>query len=105
MLFHCCSSFFIHCRYLEKLEGKSKRKKPAKSLKVETISSEHEDEEDDASPSMEEYFKNAREKLEQLMRGMEDGEFYEDLQDLKLSSEDESFDDEEEESGDEKEES
>lgn len=64
---------------------------------MDSVSSEHEDEEDEASPSMEEYFRNAREKLEELMRGMEDGEFYEDLQDLKIGSEDESFSDEEEE--------
>lgn len=93
-------------RYLEKLEGKSKRqKKPAKSSEVGSVSSDQEDEEDEASPSMEEYFRNAREKLEELMRGMEDGEFYEDMQDLKISSEDESYDDEEEEYNNEKEES
>ncbi|MPC21874.1 uncharacterized protein E2C01_014878 [Portunus trituberculatus] len=92
-------------RYLEKLEGKTKRrKKPNKSSEVESVTSEHENEEDEVAVSMDEYFKNARQKLEELMKEMEDDEFYEDLQDLNLNSEDESYDEEEEDS-DEKEDS
>ncbi|XP_063879567.1 uncharacterized protein LOC135110874 isoform X2 [Scylla paramamosain] len=83
-------------RYLEKLEGKTKRrKKPIKSSEVESVTSEHENEEDEVAVSMDEYFKNARQKLEELMKEMEDDEFYEDLQDLDLNSEDESHDEEE----------
>ena len=85
------------------MDGKNK-KKSAKSPVMESVSSEPEKEEDEASPSMEEYFKNAKQKLEQLMKGMEDDEFYEDLQDLEINSEDES-DNEDEEYSDEKDES
>lgn len=86
-------------RYLEKLEGKTKRrKKPAKNSEMESVTSEHEDEEPEVAVSMDEYFKNARQKLEELMKEMEDDEFYEDLQDLDLNSDDESCDEEEEDS-------
>lgn len=84
---------------MEKLEGKTKRrKKPGKNSEVESVTSEHENEEPEVGVSMDEYFKNARQKLEELMKEMEDDEFYEDLQDLDLNSDDESCDEEEEDS-------
>ncbi|KAG0719130.1 hypothetical protein GWK47_007375 [Chionoecetes opilio] len=84
-------------RFIEKLEGKVKpRKKPGNTCDDGVVRSEEkEDKEDEAPLNMDEYFRNARQKLEQLMKGMEDDDIDEEFQDLKLSSDDELEDDEE----------
>ena len=93
-IFH--SSF----RYIAKLNGKKKKKRRSSaSVSSETEKGGEETEgkdkaiekEDDEVPlSLDEYFKNAREKLEELQRKMED-DMFDDFDDLDIcgSSEDE----------------
>lgn len=91
-------------RYLEKLEGnhKKKKKQPNTGSEGEVCvwreGEEGKAEEEEDTMNMDEYFRNAREKLEELMKGIDD-EFYEHLEDLNLSSDD-GCDDEEDDSDD-----
>lgn len=91
-------------RYLEKLEGnhKKKKKQPNTGSEGEACvwreGEEGKAEEEEDTMNMDEYFRNARQKLEELMKGIDD-EFYEHLEDLNLSSDD-GCDDEEDDSDD-----
>ncbi|XP_042881068.1 uncharacterized protein C9orf85 homolog [Penaeus japonicus] len=79
-------------RYMDKLNGKTKKKKKQvqeedekKDEDSETPSSRDDNKE---KISMEEYFKNAREKIEMLKAAMEDNDFLSDFDDLDIDDDD-----------------
>ncbi|XP_064081639.1 uncharacterized protein C9orf85 homolog isoform X3 [Macrobrachium nipponense] len=88
-------------RYMDKLSGKKKKKKPTMTESSEEgkegdsleSADQKEDENEEVPVSLEEYFRNAREKLEELQKKMEE-DIFDDFDDLDIcgSSEDE-FDD------------
>ncbi|XP_045597637.1 uncharacterized protein C9orf85 homolog [Procambarus clarkii] len=82
-------------RYINKLQGKNKKKKkldqPADVSgkgEVNEESGEEEGENDEPTHiSLEEYFHNARQKLEELKKGMlDDNDIFEDIEDLSIDS-------------------
>ncbi|KAG7164904.1 hypothetical protein Hamer_G017311 [Homarus americanus] len=90
-------------RYIDKLEGKKKKKKNAKqqdtgSLETERVnkeSAENEEEtcEEPTPLSLEEYFRNARQKLEELKKGMTaDDDLFDDLS-ISSDEEEDDFED------------
>ncbi|XP_066959806.1 uncharacterized protein C9orf85-like [Macrobrachium rosenbergii] len=96
-------------RYMDKLSGKKKKKKPTMTVSseegkegegLESVD-QKEEEDEEASVSLEEYFRNAREKLEELKKKMEE-DIFDDFDDLDIcgSSEDEFGDVEDDEDDD-----